>query len=745
MENYLENYRRRNLRGRSFKNQDLSHEDFSYSDIRGTNFTNANLTGANFSYALAGLTKSRKIILSILIFLLSLTSAFATFTAVYIPLKFIVPKTTNPIPIHIGLFIFLLLELINIGLLLVTIRQGIKKALAYLFSAIPLMMFIIPGLAAFAMSEKNLSKGFKFLGIDRPPSPEVIEFSHQLKAFRSGNLIEGVTNLLTDADSVNIVVSIIVSLIISVGAILVLITTLSLAVVLAEIKLEKHQKNSVITWSIIFTIIITGSVVKNLDDRYGTFLFSSEPAKGVVLGISTYVIAISISILLISIAVHLARKILAEDENNLTIRRLAVAIGAIGGTSFKNANLRETNFSNACLKSTDFRLANVTHTLWRQAEYLTFARVRTTILIDPKIRELLVTGNGRNKQYISVNLRGANLRNADLTQSNLTIADLSEAALEGACLDGANLKEVLAIGTNFTQAKMTGVCLESWNINHTTILDEIETEYIYLLESAKPQTNNRERRPSSGNFAPGDFTKLFAENFHTVDLIFRNGINGKAFMSAFQQVQKENEEVTLTIQSMENKGDGMVVIKISVPPEANKGKIHQQLTKFYQEDVGKLSEKYREKSLSQEEKISIYHQQSEYIMSFISEILTPQRFWEIQNLKLKAQKSYPINKSLNSASVNFWSRDSVYLPNISGEVQPKFADALAELAIAIEAEVWLTAEEKEEAFKQVEILAKVSDFYTADNEKLGNSALNILKEIIDKHPGAEWMTASFKL
>ena len=127
----------------------------------------------------------------------------------------------------------------------------------------------------------------------------------------------------------------------------------------------------------------------------------------------------------------------------------------------------------------------MTHTLWHKAEYLTFARVGTTILIDPKIRELLVTGNGKNQQYISVNLRGANLRNADLTRSNLTIADLSEAALEGACLDEANLKEVLAIGTNFTEAKMTGVCLESWNINHTTILDEVESEYIYLLESAK--------------------------------------------------------------------------------------------------------------------------------------------------------------------------------------------------------------------------------------------------------------------
>ncbi|NES74019.1 MAG: hypothetical protein F6K24_56960, partial [Okeania sp. SIO2D1] len=79
----MENYRCRNLRGRSFKNQDLSHEDFSYSDLRGANFANANLTGANFNYALAGLTKAWKIILSILIVFFCTTSVFATFTAVY--------------------------------------------------------------------------------------------------------------------------------------------------------------------------------------------------------------------------------------------------------------------------------------------------------------------------------------------------------------------------------------------------------------------------------------------------------------------------------------------------------------------------------------------------------------------------------------------------------------------------------------------------------------------------------------
>lgn len=32
---------------------------------------------------------------------------------------------------------------------------------------------------------------------------------------------------------------------------------------------------------------------------------------------------------------------------------------------------------------------------------------------------------------------------------------------------------------------MMGVCLEFWNINYRIILDEVELEYIYLLELVK--------------------------------------------------------------------------------------------------------------------------------------------------------------------------------------------------------------------------------------------------------------------
>ena len=82
-------------------------------------------------------------------------------------------------------------------------------------------------------------------------------------------------------------------------------------------------------------------------------------------------------------------------------------------------------------------------------------------------------------------------------------------------MNNVNLREALAIGTNFTTAQMSGTCLEGWNIDHTTILDNVESKYIYLLEEAKPETDDKERRPSSGYFQPGDFTKLFQEVLDT--------------------------------------------------------------------------------------------------------------------------------------------------------------------------------------------------------------------------------------
>ena len=581
---------RKNYQGRSFKEQDLTNQDFSYADIRGADFTGANLTGAKFNYALAGLTKSQVIRLFIITAILSITAGIAAVVAVDIPTGFLLPKPNEPIPIHVGAIIFIFIEFVNITLLVITFGQSIQKVIGYLFSVIPLTMVIISILGVLGIGEENarewyalLGKFFSFLGITEA---QFVEGTGKLRYFRFSSIVQN----LNDHSSIDIITSFIVS----VFAIFVLIFTLSLAITLAEIMAEKWLGNIAVAGAGTLAVITTGIITHNLHDYYTDYMFY----LWVVV-----ILAISLSLTLILITRCIAKKILEEDENNLFILQFAVVIGTIGGTNFRNANLTDADFSHGILKSTNFRFANATRTFWRQSKYLKFARVENTILVDIKVRELLITGDGKYKEYIGASLRGANLISADLSNANLKLADLGEATLQAACLNNVNLREALAIGTNFTTAQMSGTCLEGWNIDHTTILDNVESKYIYLLEEAKPETDDKERRPSSGYFQPGDFTKLFQEVLDTVDLIFRNGVEFKAFMSSFKKVKVENGGVQIEIKSMENKGDGVVVVKIDVPPETNKEKIHREFMQFYDENVKVLDKKYHQKLAGIEKKL----------------------------------------------------------------------------------------------------------------------------------------------
>jgi uncharacterized protein YjbI with pentapeptide repeats len=593
---------RKNYQGRSFKNQDLTNQDFSYADIRGADFTGANLTGAKFNYALAGLTKSQIIIISIVTTILFITAGIAAFVAVQTPFKFIFPKSSEPDYFNVAILIFI--GFVDIGLLIITIRQGIAETIKYLFYLVSLLILTIPIIASLGISEKKLNNIFRFFGISEAPN-WIFWLSGELKIFRGSNIIESVNYWFNDNGDVNPIVGIIITLMVSIVAIFVLIFTLSLAVAFAEIIAEKWLVNRAVLG--ILVILARGFIVST----------SSRPQMLIIT-------CTAFCFTLILIAQHLAKKILSEDENNLFILRLAIGIGTIGGTCFKSANLTDADFSHAILKSTNFRFANATRTFWRQSKYLKFARVENTILVDIKVRELLITGDGKYKEYIGASLRGANLISADLSNANLKLADLGEATLQAACLNNVNLREALAIGTNFTTAQMSGTCLEGWNIDHTTILDNVESKYIYLLEEAKPETDDKERRPSSGYFQAGDFTKLFKEVLDTVDLIFRNGVEFKAFMSSFKKVKVENGGVQIEIKSMENKGDGVVVVKIDVPPETNKEKIHREFMQFYDENVKVLDKKYHQKLAGIEKKVSLYGrktEETEYRMFFMNQIL----------------------------------------------------------------------------------------------------------------------------
>jgi len=313
------------------------------------------------------------------------------------------------------------------------------------------------------------------------------------------------------------------------------------------------------------------------------------------------------------IGIYSSRGALKGDEKFAFLRIFGVAFGAIGGTSFCGADLTHANFSHATLKKTNFNSTRQKQTIlkwvnWKNAKCLDLARVGNSILANPAVRELLVTRRGDCKSYVDANLRATILDGVNLAGADLTWADLSCASLRHATLTNANLSESLVLHTDFTKATLTGACLESWNIVSQTILDQVDCQYVYLLR------NQQERRPSSGDFAPGEFTKLFQEVLNTVDLIFRNGVDWKAFVAAFKQVQVENEDTPLEIQSIENKGDGVVVVRVNVPPDTNKEKIHREFNQQYEQALKALEAKYRAELQARDGQIAIYREQNANMM-----------------------------------------------------------------------------------------------------------------------------------
>jgi uncharacterized protein YjbI with pentapeptide repeats len=417
---------------------------------------------------------------------------------------------------------------------------------------------------------------------------------------------------------------------------------------------------SILVWIVAGAIALAGTTALNVSRDLTEKLTTSFAVIGVLVGAGVGNVAISqaggdnvaavwaacgitIAALLYKYVSHQS---LLGDKRFGLIHRMAIAFAAMGGTSFRDAALTEANFTNAIVRNTDFRQAIVIKVCWFEAKWLDLARLGNSILSNPAVCELLVTRNGYKKSYVDANLRGADLNGVNLNGSNLKWADLSEATLRYADLRDADLSETLILGADFTGASLTGACLEGWNIDHTTNLEGVDCQYVYLLR------NQQERRPSSGDFAPGEFTKLFQEVLSTVDLIFRNGVDWRAFVAAFQQVQVENEDTPLEIQSIENKGDGVVVVRVSVPTDTNKEKIHSEFNQQYEFALKALEARYQAELQAKDGEISRYREDSA-------------NMWEV--IKLQAKKPIHVQAIAEAKTMNN-SNDSSQTVNIGGNV-----------------------------------------------------------------------------
>ncbi|MEQ8540893.1 MAG: pentapeptide repeat-containing protein [Coleofasciculus sp. D1-CHI-01] len=281
---------------------------------------------------------------------------------------------------------------------------------------------------------------------------------------------------------------------------------------------------------------------------------------------------------------------------NLTKAQLNLA-------NFNQANLRHAklidaklvgaDFSQACLENVNFGMADLI------GANLSRANLSGASFFRANLSEANLKGaNLKGVDFRGAELCGANLSGANLSDANLSKADLSGANLTGANLTGAKLIRTQALATNFEEVTLTGSCIEDWNINGETNLNCTTCPYIYLKE------HQQDRRPHVGEFAPGEFTQLFQKALETVDLIFRDGVNWKSFAYSLANTQVIHEDVPLSIQSIENKGDGTVLIKVGVTANTDKGKIYDDFWSKYELVQEALEKQYQARIADKNEHIN---------------------------------------------------------------------------------------------------------------------------------------------
>ena len=274
------------------------------------------------------------------------------------------------------------------------------------------------------------------------------------------------------------------------------------------------------------------------------------------------------------------------DAKFALARQLGLALAAIGGTNFTDAILIRANLKKSKLKNTTFHNAVLTRTNFRDAQQLHKASPGNSLLANFKILDLLITPDGHyGKNLSGLNLRGAYLADANLENVNLSNTDLADADLTNASFKNANLREANCIGTTFTGAYLTGACLESWNINNTTVLQNIDCQHIFLLEKENSH-GSRERRPHDSNthFQPGDFEKLFSETSNLVEILIRDGLNPEACSQTFQTLMAKFAVTPDNLKGIEIRGDDVLVI-VEVPEVTDKGEFERTLRSSYDKQL----------------------------------------------------------------------------------------------------------------------------------------------------------------
>ncbi|WP_271948138.1 pentapeptide repeat-containing protein [Microcystis aeruginosa] len=146
----------------------------------------------------------------------------------------------------------------------------------------------------------------------------------------------------------------------------------------------------------------------------------------------------------------------------------------LGLCHFTNANLDNCNFERANFFSgVKFTDSSLIYTNWKGVKFSVYSQYFTlpsygSYLKNDNVRQLVVTRNGRDKNYSGLELTQLDLQGVDLSGADLRNADLSGSNLRNAKLNRTNLQNAKVLGTDFSEAVISNCNLENLLIDDDT-------------------------------------------------------------------------------------------------------------------------------------------------------------------------------------------------------------------------------------------------------------------------------------
>jgi hypothetical protein len=225
-------------------------------------------------------------------------------------------------------------------------------------------------------------------------------------------------------------------------------------------------------------------------------------------------------------------------------------------------------------------------------------------------RAILITANLTGANLIAADLAGANLiaanfTGADLTKADLSSADIRGANLTGADLSGADLYAVQALLTNFSETRLTGTCIQDWNINSETKFDHVICKHVYLEKIYVDKNSKRysDRIPVDRDFYPGEFTKRFRVTTEIIELVFNDRIEWEAFSYSLNKLKAEHPDSQIEVSGLNNR-NGLIYVNITVSPNLDKQALEAEFFKGYEFAEKKLAQYYQNRLDDKDAEIS---------------------------------------------------------------------------------------------------------------------------------------------